>query len=231
MRPRTASASACPSLPFSTARASCFSIFARPLSSCSWETSTTTTSHPPRCAETWALPCPMRPQPTTPTDLLSICALRSLRWFTASQLRLGGSGGFEHLLHLVRQCVEGAHRADHDDHLGDPPVAREAQDVHALQVAISCASLEHEHGGVIRLHMLDVAEVLEHLDHRAEEDCDRLAALIRLEDDRALEDDVLGEELGGVREVLGFRGAPECVASHVSSCASRVISSTAVRAL
>src|SRR6059058_942575 len=71
MRPRTASTSACSALPFSTARASCFSILPSPASSRPWSTSRTTTSMP-AWAQTWAIPWPMRPQPRTPTLLISI---------------------------------------------------------------------------------------------------------------------------------------------------------------
>ena len=71
IRPRIASASSCSSLPFSTARASCLSIFPMPLSSASWSASRTTTSQP-AWAQICAIPWPIRPQPSTPTLLISI---------------------------------------------------------------------------------------------------------------------------------------------------------------
>ena len=57
--------------PFSTARSSCLRILPSPESSFSWLTSRTTTSYPD-WADTCAIPCPMRPQPTTPTFLISM---------------------------------------------------------------------------------------------------------------------------------------------------------------
>ena len=71
MRPSTASASACSILPFETALPSCFSILARPLSSLSWSTSRTTTSQP-FWAQIWVIPWPIRPQPRTPTLVISM---------------------------------------------------------------------------------------------------------------------------------------------------------------
>src|SRR6266480_676784 len=71
IRPRTASTSDCSALPFSTARASCLEILPTPPSSFSWLTSRTTTSQP-AWAQIWAIPWPIRPQPTTPTLLISI---------------------------------------------------------------------------------------------------------------------------------------------------------------
>src|SRR6266516_3796297 len=71
IRPRTASTSDCSALPFSTARASCLEILPMPPSSFSWLTSLTTTSQP-AWAQIWAIPWPIRPQPTTPTLLISI---------------------------------------------------------------------------------------------------------------------------------------------------------------
>ena len=50
-------------------------------------------------------------------------------------------------------------------------------------------------GGVAGLDLVGVAEVLEHLNHRAEQQGHRLSPLVRLEDHRAAEGDVLGEEL------------------------------------
>src|SRR5687767_3080000 len=70
MRPRIASASSCVDLPFSTARESCLVIFPTALSSAAWSTSRSTTSYP-AVAVTCAIPCPMRPPPTTPTFLIS----------------------------------------------------------------------------------------------------------------------------------------------------------------
>src|SRR5215208_4491517 len=83
MRPRTPSASPCSIRPFSTARPSCFSILPSPLSRMPWSISRTTTSYPD-CADTWVMPWPMRPQPRTPTVLISIECLRS-------HLRAGGA--------------------------------------------------------------------------------------------------------------------------------------------
>src|SRR2546421_163156 len=57
--------------PFSTARASCFSIRPMPLSRCSWSTSRTTTSQP-AWAAICAIPCPINPAPRTPTFEISI---------------------------------------------------------------------------------------------------------------------------------------------------------------
>src|SRR5215212_5423138 len=71
MRERTPSASSWEALPFSTARASCFSIFPIPPSSFAWSTSRTTTSHP-AWAQICVIPWPIRPQPTTPTLLISM---------------------------------------------------------------------------------------------------------------------------------------------------------------
>ena len=61
-------ARACPCRPRG---ASCFSILPMPLSSASWSTSRTTTSQP-AWAQIWAIPWPIRPQPRTPTLLISI---------------------------------------------------------------------------------------------------------------------------------------------------------------
>src|SRR5687768_16526721 len=66
MRARAASASPASSLPFSTARASCFSIRPRPLASVASSTSRSTTSQP-ACAATCAIPWPISPAPSTPT--------------------------------------------------------------------------------------------------------------------------------------------------------------------
>ena len=70
MRPRTASASSWVERPFSTARASCFSILPMPLARMSSVLSMTTTSYP-AAADTWAMPWPIRPQPTTPIFVIS----------------------------------------------------------------------------------------------------------------------------------------------------------------
>ena len=56
--------------------------------------------------------------------------------------------------------------------------------------------LEHQDRRVPVFDLLDVAEVLEDLHDGAEDHAQRLWALVRLEDDRALEGDVLGEEVG-----------------------------------
>src|SRR5918997_2906771 len=77
MRLRMSSAADCSILPFSTARPSCFSILPMPFWSAASSTSRSTTSYP-ACALTWAIPCPIRPAPTTPTLLTSISLRPSL---------------------------------------------------------------------------------------------------------------------------------------------------------
>ena len=55
------------------------------------------------------------------------------------------------------------------------------------ELAVADPRLEHQDRGVAGLDLLDVAEVLEDLDHRAEQELERVAALVGLEDDRAAE--------------------------------------------
>src|SRR6476619_1399174 len=94
IRPSTASASDCSTLPFSTARASCLESLPTPASSFSWLTSRTTTSQP-ACAQIWVLPWPIRPQPTTPTLLIAIRRPPSLDPFLVSNgaAAYGGRSG------------------------------------------------------------------------------------------------------------------------------------------
>ena len=63
----------------------------------------------------------------------------------------------------------------------------------------------------VAVDLVEVAEVFEDLDHVAEDDHRHLAALEALEEDRAVEDDVLGEGLAQQVEVLGLGGAAEGV--------------------
>src|SRR3954454_5634122 len=70
-RPRISSDADCSSFPFSTERASCFSIFPTAASSRAWSTSRRTTSYP-AVAATCAIPWPIRPPPATPTFSISI---------------------------------------------------------------------------------------------------------------------------------------------------------------
>ena len=74
--PMTAALSSSVILPFSTALPRNLSILPLPLARAASSTSRTTTSYP-ACAAICAMPDPMRPQPTTPTVLISIrCPLQ-----------------------------------------------------------------------------------------------------------------------------------------------------------
>src|SRR3954452_16465672 len=97
MRARTSSASDCSILPFSTARPSCFSILAIPLSRASWSASRTTTSQP-AWAQICEIPWPMSPQPTTPTLLIAIFA-RSSALSVGARARVGAT----HLVEVGRE--------------------------------------------------------------------------------------------------------------------------------
>ena len=74
-------------------RAACRSCRCR-ASSFSWLTSRTTTSQP-ACAQIWAIPWPIRPQPTTPTLLISIRRPPSLDrfWARTEPQPIGGARG------------------------------------------------------------------------------------------------------------------------------------------
>src|SRR5438105_5579073 len=94
-----ASRSAGWSLPFSTSLASDFSMPARPRFSTSFETSRTIVSYP-AVAATWAIPLPIKPQPSTPT-----------RWISAnSSAPLFGAGLriLERLAHFFGNPDEGS---------------------------------------------------------------------------------------------------------------------------
>src|SRR3954470_13026116 len=106
MRPRTASASSCSMRPFSTARASCFSIRPSPLSSTSWSISRTTTSYP-ACAATCVMPWPIRPQPSTPTfDISTSLPPLSSRRAPGAYMSLVGIEDRGGVRHLVLQRAE-----------------------------------------------------------------------------------------------------------------------------
>ena len=67
---------------------------------------------------------------------------------------------------------------------------------------------------VAGLDLVDVAEVLEDLDDRAEDHLDRVAALVGLEDHRAAEGRVGANSSSACSEVLGLGGGTEGIASH-----------------
>src|SRR3989454_7535550 len=92
-RLKDASRSAAVIFPFSPNFAGDFSIAARALSQTCWDTSRTVVSYP-AAAATWAMPLPMRPEPSTPTRLMSV---------------MSRSVDFERLSDLVRDADERAH--------------------------------------------------------------------------------------------------------------------------
>src|SRR6516162_1203773 len=83
-RPRVSAFCSAVICPFSANLPSDFSMDARPFFSSSSDTSRTTTGKP-AAAATWAIPEPIRPQPTTPTLRISI-AIRSLTCHLAIRL-------------------------------------------------------------------------------------------------------------------------------------------------
>src|SRR5438874_3060218 len=98
-RLRAASRSAGWSFPFSTSLASDFSMPARPRLSTSFETSRTIVSYP-AVAATWAIPLPIKPQPSTPT-----------RWMSGNSsapLFRAGLGILERLAHFFGDPDEGS---------------------------------------------------------------------------------------------------------------------------
>src|SRR5882672_11398362 len=102
-RLRAASRSPGWSFPFSTSFASDFSMPARPRFNTSLETSRTIVSYP-AVAATWAMPLPIKPQPSTPTRWMS--ANSSAPWFGA------GLGILERFAHFFGNPDEGS-RARH----------------------------------------------------------------------------------------------------------------------
>ncbi len=59
------------------------------------------------------------------------------------------------------------------------PSSAEPQDVDPLELALADPRLEHQDRGVSVLDLLDVAEVLEHLNDGAEDHAQRFTALVR----------------------------------------------------
>src|SRR6058998_2397253 len=100
-----ASRSAGWSLPFSTSLPSDFSMPARPRSRISLETSRTIVSYP-AVAATWAMPLPIKPQPSTPT-----------RWMSANSSAPGfglRGGSLEGFAYFFGDSGEGLRRARQD---------------------------------------------------------------------------------------------------------------------
>src|SRR5262249_39137784 len=93
-------------------------------------------------------------------------------------------------------------------------VVVEVEDVDAVQLFLPDPRREHQHRGIAGLDLVEVAEILEDLDHVAEDDAQRLDPFIRLEDGGAAEDDVGREQLGPGGEVLRLGGAAERIALH-----------------
>src|SRR5882762_6014696 len=100
-----ASRSAGWSFPFSTSLPSDFSMPARPRSRISLETSRTIVSYP-AVAATWAIPLPIKPQPSTPT-----------RWMSANSSAPGfglrGGGSLERFAHFFGDLDEGLGDGQH----------------------------------------------------------------------------------------------------------------------
>src|SRR5438876_360015 len=120
-----ASRSAGWSLPFSTSLPSDFSMPARPRSRISWETSRTVVSYP-AVAATWAMPLPIKPQPSTPT-----------RWMSANSSAPGfglrGGGSLECLAYLFGDSGEGLRRPGQDALAGGANVSALEAVEHLLQ--------------------------------------------------------------------------------------------------
>src|SRR6266545_2407168 len=130
----------------------------------------------------------------------------------------GGRGDAEPLefaAHRLGQGVETAHRPHHDGQLDNLALGVEAQQVDALQLAVADARVEDQGGHVSVLDLVPVAEVLEDVQRALDEDRrDDGLALVRLEDDRAPEDDALGEGLGERLAILGLHSRLEGIALH-----------------
>ena len=83
------------------------------------------------------------------------------------------------------------------------------EDVDALDLLVADARLEPEDGLVAGLDVADVLEVLERLGDNAQQAGDGVAALVRAEDHRAVEDDVGREDRRAGGEVVLLDGGKE----------------------
>src|SRR5882762_3672833 len=129
-----ASRSAGWSFPFSTSLPSDFSMLARPRSRISLETSRTIVSYP-AVAATWAMPLPIKPQPSTPTRWMSANA-------SAPGFGLRGGGSLECLAYFLGDAGEGLRRPRQDALAGGADVSALEPVEHLFQCdlqALVCA--------------------------------------------------------------------------------------------
>src|SRR5436309_7801873 len=164
-----ASRSAGWSLPFSTSLPSDFSMPARPRSRISWETSRTVVSYP-AVAATWAMPLPIKPQPSTPT-----------RWMSANSSAPGfglrGGGSLECLAYLFGDSGEGLRRPRQDALAGGANVSALEPVEHLLQCdlqALVCAPVSARDHRASR-RQPDTRHEHQHLrqGERGSDECDR----------------------------------------------------------
>jgi hypothetical protein len=146
--------------------------------------------------------------------------IRSRSRWNGVRRRQGGSSRrrdadrLEPLAHLLGECHGGRQRTHHHREVLDLALRVEAQQVEALDLAVTHARLEDERLDPVGVELVGVAEILERAHHDSEQRTDRRAALERLERDRAVEDDVVGERRDHRVVVACLDSGPECIVAH-----------------
>src|SRR5439155_15859746 len=120
-----------------------------------------------------------------------------------SEKRDVSAGLGEARLHRFGKRSRPRQRPHHNGQLAHLTALVEAQQVEAGELTVAHPRLEDQRRGVAAVEPLDVAKVLEDLNDGAEDGCYCVAALVRLVDDRAPKDDVLGEGVDDRRRTAG----------------------------
>src|SRR5436190_12063972 len=109
------------------------------------------------------------------------------------------------------QCDHSGERAHHHGEVDDPAVGPGTDEVDALDLAVADASAEDQGMNLLPVQLVGVAEVLEDPQQDLEQLGHRLAALERLERDRAVQDDVVGQRRNHAVEVVPLDRVPEVI--------------------